>query len=116
MATAGKLKENGDPALTGLWWNLATGVVTTRAEIDTAHFKAITPTVFLLSVLKPRLKKFLTGGEITWKPLMGETKLKPDHQHFLEKEIQKTGPITHVKLNIYPDGGISRLRLYGSLV
>jgi len=26
-----------------------------------------------------------------------------------------TGPATHVKLSIYPDGGVARLRLYGSL-
>jgi allantoicase len=30
-------------------------------------------------------------------------------------ELQDIGEVTHARLNIYPDGGVSRLRLYGSV-
>jgi allantoicase len=33
--------------------------------------------------------------------------------HIFEKEIVDLGPITHVRFNNIPDGGVNRLRLYG---
>jgi allantoicase len=47
--------------------------------------------------------------------LMGEQKLQMDHVHPFEAELSKLGPVTHVRFNIYPDGGVSRLRLWGEL-
>ncbi len=38
-----------------------------------------------------------------------------NQKHLFEKEIKAGGPYTHARLNIYPDGGIARLRLFGSL-
>ncbi|MFP5339424.1 MAG: 6-carboxytetrahydropterin synthase, partial [Gammaproteobacteria bacterium] len=32
------------------------------------------------------------------------------------EQIAKLGPVTHVRLNIFPDGGVSRLRLFGKVV
>ena len=29
--------------------------------------------------------------------------------------VSKIGPVTHARLNIFPDGGVSRLRLFGRL-
>jgi allantoicase len=50
-----------------------------------------------------------------WPVLMGEQKLQMDHVHPFEAELSKLGPVTHVRFNIYPDGGVSRLRLWGEL-
>ncbi|MBA3969872.1 MAG: allantoicase, partial [Gemmatimonadetes bacterium] len=36
-------------------------------------------------------------------------------RHRLEDELLQTGPATHVRLNIFPDGGVARLRLWGTL-
>jgi allantoicase len=41
--------------------------------------------------------------------------MQADTQHIFEKELKDAGPVSHVRLNIYPDGGVSRLRLWGSL-
>ena len=30
-----------------------------------------------------------------------------------EKEVLDSDPVSHVRLDIYPDGGISRLRIFG---
>jgi allantoicase len=38
-----------------------------------------------------------------------------DAEHGYAKEIAQLGAITHVRFNIFPDGGISRLRLWGRL-
>ena len=47
--------------------------------------------------------------------LMGEQKLQMDHVHPFEAELAALGPVTHVRFNIFPDGGVSRLRLWGEL-
>ncbi|MDH3547255.1 MAG: allantoicase, partial [Gammaproteobacteria bacterium] len=36
-------------------------------------------------------------------------------QHYFEAELQAIGTVSHVRMSIYPDGGVSRLRLYGRL-
>ena len=47
---------------------------------------------------------------------MGEQKLEADKIHVFEgNKIAKLGPVNHVRLNIFPDGGISRLRIFGTL-
>jgi allantoicase len=33
--------------------------------------------------------------------------------HAFASELASLGTVTHVRLNIFPDGGISRLRLWG---
>ncbi|MFL6541466.1 MAG: hypothetical protein ACJ8HU_11955 [Chthoniobacterales bacterium] len=45
---------------------------------------------------------------------MPRTKLQADTRHFFEKELAATGEFTHLRLNIYPDGGVSRLRVWGT--
>jgi allantoicase len=81
-----------------------------KAEIDTAHFKGNFPDRASLegALLSP-------GQELDkakWLPLIRPTKLEADHQHFYN-ELLEIGSITHVRMNIFPDGGISRLRLWG---
>ncbi|MDC0254171.1 allantoicase [Bacteriovoracales bacterium] len=78
-----------------------------KVEIDTAHFKGNFPeSASLEGTIDP-------NGKAEWKPLLPQLKLKGDGQHFFEKEILDIGTITHVRMNIFPDGGIGRLRLWG---
>lgn len=58
----------------------------------------------------------LTGNNIKWKTMLAKSKLKGHHLNTFSKEVLSAGPVTHVRLNIYPDGGISRLRLFGYVV
>ena len=48
-----------------------------------------------------------------WRTLLPEQKLSMDDQHVFQREVQPLGAVTHVRLNIFPDGGVSRLRLFG---
>jgi allantoicase len=36
-----------------------------------------------------------------------------DQQHYFETELEDVGPVSHVRMSIYPDGGVSRLRIFG---
>ena len=51
-----------------------------------------------------------------WPVLLPEVKLQPDHVHTFRDELAAMGPIRFVRLNIFPDGGVSRLRLMGTAV
>ena len=55
----------------------------------------------------------LNDPSIVWKEILPQSKLKGHFENTFEKEIKETGKVTHVRFNIYPDGGVSRLRLYG---
>ena len=48
-----------------------------------------------------------------WKTLLPETKVSMDQQHYFETELEDVGPVSHVRMSIYPDGGVSRLRIFG---
>ena len=51
-----------------------------------------------------------------WPELIARTPLSADAIHDIGADgLADIGPVTHVRLNIFPDGGISRLRLFGTL-
>ena len=55
------------------------------------------------------------AAEGGWREILPRTKLQPSTRHFYEDELAYPGPFTHVRLCIYPDGGVSRLRLHGAV-
>ncbi|MCH9695606.1 MAG: allantoicase [Gammaproteobacteria bacterium] len=85
-----------------------------RAEIDTAHFKGNYPDRASLEAGSFESDAEATHEADGWQTLMPESKLKMDQQHYFE-ELTSTGPVTHVRMSIYPDGGVSRLRLFGKV-
>jgi len=54
----------------------------------------------------------LNWQHASWQEMLPKTKLHADKQHHYDKEIVDIGKITHVRLNIYPDGGVARLRVH----
>ena len=54
----------------------------------------------------------MDGGE-QWTDLLPRTKLQAHTRHFFIDELVSAGPFTHLRLNVYPDGGVSRLRVWG---
>jgi allantoicase len=83
-----------------------------RIELDTDHFKGNAPGSCSLEGAS------LAGDAIegvNWTPLLAEAKLQPHARHQWEREVAAAGDVTHVRLNIFPDGGIARLRLFGTV-
>jgi allantoicase len=91
-----------------------------RAIVDTAFYKGNFPdTCEILGAYLPDLGDGLTKADIaaseSWKPLLPRTKLQMDHIHpFDSAALADIGPITHIRLAMHPDGGIMRLRLFGT--
>ena len=102
------------------WAVLALGTLGKVDEIvvDTAHFKGNYPDRCSIQA-SPRAHgspEEIAAQAETWPVLLPEAKLKPDHVHHFRDELADIGPIRFVRLNIYPDGGVSRLRLMGRVV
>lgn len=86
-----------------------------KVEIDTNHFKGNYPdSARVDGVFAPgATAEDFASGRIVFKPLMPEMKLRAHRRHVVSRGLAKHAPITHVRLKIFPDGGVSRLRLYG---
>jgi allantoicase len=86
-----------------------------QVEIDTAHFKGNYPDrVSLQAALVTEDAHDVdrvVGESHRWPLLLPESKLGPDARHVFT-ELEKLGPVSHVRLSMFPDGGISRLRLF----
>jgi allantoicase len=84
-----------------------------RAEVDTAHFKGNYPDRVSLEAAMFASNAEANNESNDWQPLLPETRLAMDQQHLFEDELKPLGSVSHVRMSIYPDGGISRLRLFG---
>jgi allantoicase len=83
---------------------LGTAGTVRRIEVDTRHFKGNAPGACSLDAS--------ADGE-RWRELVTKTPLQPHARHSFEDQVQTLGDVTHVRLNIFPDGGVGRLRVYG---
>jgi allantoicase len=88
-----------------------------KIVVDTCHFKGNYPDRCVLEGCNIEInnENEIHRPGILWKTILGESRLRADHEHFFEEEILDKGPFTHVRLSIFPDGGISRLRLWGRI-
>jgi len=88
-----------------------------RLEVDTAWFKGNFPeSCSLEGVNAPDLsEERLTEPSVVWKNILDRTKLQAHTRHYFEREVLDVGLVSHLRFNIFPDGGVSRLRVYGSI-
>jgi len=86
-------------------------------EIDTAHFKGNFPHQCSISAtcLKNVDESNIADQSLFWQELLPRQAMQMDHIHKFEEEILAIDSITHLRLNLHPDGGISRLRVYGTV-
>ena len=88
-----------------------------QALIDTHHFKGNFPDSCLLEGCNIEISEEgkLNDPEVKWTTLLPQSKLKADAEHEFKRELVSNGPFSHVRLSILPDGGISRMRLMGTI-
>jgi allantoicase len=86
-----------------------------QVVVDTLHFKGNYPDS---CSIQAAFVKGGTDGQIEtqslfWRELLPSQKLQMHQEHFFADQVQDLGPITHIRLNVFPDGGVSRLRIIG---
>jgi allantoicase len=84
---------------------LATEGRVRRIELDTNHFKGNYPDTASI--------EGSSDGK-TWTEILPQTKLQAHTRHFFVDNLVTAGPFTHLRLNVFPDGGVSRMRVWGT--
>lgn len=94
---------------------LAVAGTITEIEVDSCHFKGNYPDRCSVQAAAAPVgtAESLITQSMFWPELLPEQRLQMDHQHYFRAELLAHTPITHIRFNIFPDGGISRLRLRG---
>ena len=87
-----------------------------RIEVDTNHFKGNYPESCSLEGADAAgaTIESLRAESFAWRDVLPRTRLRAHHRHFFRPP--EKGPFTHVRFRIFPDGGVSRLRLHGRVV
>jgi len=93
---------------------LAAQGILRQVEVDTSHFKGNAPGSCSLEGRDAGGGDDGAGGEETWTEVLPPTALAPNAVHRFAAELRQRGPFTHARLNIFPDGGVARLRLLAS--
>jgi len=90
-----------------------------KVLLDTAHFKGNFPDHFSLQATNITdtniTSTTITSAAVVWQTIISDTPLLADREHLFISEIEAAidAEFTHVRINIFPDGGISRLRIWG---
>jgi allantoicase len=117
MGDGWETKRRRGPGYDWLVLRLATRGLIKRVEVDTAHFKGNYPDTCSLEVCDAQgvAVDEESISSLAWREILPRTKLQAHTRHFYEEELAETGGATHARFNIYPDGGVSRLRIYGTI-
>jgi len=99
---------------------LAAEALITRVEVATTHFEGNCPESCALEAAVLAENGGVSADVAThvgahWAEVMPRTLLQPDQEHVLALQRPAAITATHVRLNIFPDGGVSRFRVFGRL-
>ncbi|GGB45688.1 putative allantoicase 2 [Tistrella bauzanensis] len=83
-------------------------------EIDTRRFKGNYPdTCSVQGVMAPRMADAACVPQsLFWADVLTSRKLGPDAFHGFEPDAPAI--LSHIRFNIFPDGGVNRLRIFGT--
>jgi len=126
MLAPGKSRDMGDGWETrrrrepGHDWSIVALARSGRIEeivVDTAHFKGNFPDRCFIQAAGPSTlpRAGLITQAASWPVILPEQKLSADREHRFTSEILAHEPVKFVRLNIVPDGGVARLRLFGKV-
>lgn len=88
-----------------------------EVEVDTAHFRGNYPDRVSMQAALVRgiADEALESASANWPLLLPEQKLSADAVHRFKDQVAGLGPVSHLRMTIHPDGGVSRLRLIGTV-
>jgi allantoicase len=83
-----------------------------RVEVDTSFFKGNFPESCSLEGARAA-SDGSTPSNLRWSEILPRSPLEADSRRVFENELRPPGEVSHVRLNVYPDGGVARLRIFG---
>lgn len=118
MGDGWETRRRRDPGHDWCIIELGHAAVVEKIEIDTAYFKGNYPDRVSVNAefCHDVPDQTLVNQSMFWPALLLEQEMRMDEQHVYSADvIKKIGPVTHVRVNMIPDGGISRVRIWGRL-
>ena len=88
-----------------------------KIEVDTAHFKGNFPhqcNIQAAYISDPELSS-IGSQSLYWPELLPAQNLTADAIHSFNEQVSALGRVNFIRLNIIPDGGVSRLRIFGNI-
>jgi len=115
MADGWETRRRREPGFDWVILRLGTPGRIQYVEVDTAHFKGNFPHQISLnaSALEGQPDADLRSRCLYWPMLLEPQLLQADGVVRFQGQLRDLGRITHVRVNIHPDGGLSRVRLFG---
>jgi allantoicase len=116
MGDGWETKRRRDPGPDWSIVKLGSEGIINKVIIDTCHFKGNFPNTFMLEGLVSDDDDFTNENcDRNWQTIIAQTNLQADKEHHYSDEIisDRMTKFTHVRLSIFPDGGISRMRILG---
>ena len=119
MGDGWETKRRRSPGSDWCVLKLARRAVVERIEIDTHFFKGNAPQAALVECLD---EETLGSAELEarlraptgWDVMLEESPLVQHKRHLLEPARPR--PVTHLRVHIFPHGGVNRMRVYGHAV
>jgi allantoicase len=87
-----------------------------KIQIDTHHFKGNYPdkcSIQASYIANKLSSKNIVQNSKRWKLLLNKTKLYAHKKHNFKNKIMNNKKLNYIRINIFPDGGISRVRIFG---
>jgi len=118
MGNGWETKRRRGPGYDWVILKLGTRGVISHFEINTHYFKGNYPAYFSIQVSSSSTTstvKKIVQDSFNWKTILKDIKLKSDNRLVVKNNLNYNGYISFIKLNIFPDGGISRFRVFGKV-
>ena len=110
MGDGWETRRKRDPGHDWVVVRLGASTPIRRLEVDTNHFKGNFPDRCLVEAAETQAP---SGADVTWQVLLRETRLEAHKNHIFSRELADLGAVNHLRLSIFPDGGVMRLRAFG---
>ena len=83
-----------------------------ESNIEKKEYKPSDNMSDILNMMDQESKSIVNKSK-NWKLLLGKVKLHAHKKHNFINKLMKNKKINYIRINIYPDGGISRIRVLG---
>ena len=115
MSDGWETKRRRSPGYDWVILKLGLPCIVERIVVDTLHFKGNFPdSCSLEGCFEPDTDRdAILTNTIDWKELLPVSKLSGNQENIFSIALNQTEPRTHIRFNIYPDGGVNRLRTIG---
>jgi allantoicase len=115
MADGWETRRRREPGYDWVILQLGTHGRVRHVEIDTAHFKGNFPHQVSIqgASLGAQGYAHVASQSLYWPTLLEPQYLRADSEQRFAAELRDVGAISHVRVNIHPDGGLSRVRVFG---